>query len=45
MLIVDVIVWFVDDNDNVLVINYFNKENEIIVVFLEKMVGFIVVVI
>lgn len=45
MLIVDVIVWFVDDNDNVLVINYFNKENEIIVVFLEKMVGFMVVVI
>lgn len=42
---VDVIVWFVDDNDNVLVINYFNKENEIIVVFLEKMVGFMVVVI
>lgn len=45
MLIVDVIVWFVDDNDNVLVINYFNKENEIIVVFLEKMGGFMVVVI
>lgn len=45
MLIVDVIVWFVDDNDNVLVINYFNKKNEIIVVFLEKMVGFMVVVI
>lgn len=45
MLIVDVMVWFVDDNDNVLVINYFNKENEIIVVFLEKMVGFMVVVI
>lgn len=45
MLIVDVIVWFVDDNDNVLVINYFNKENEIIVVFLEKMVGFMIVVI
>lgn len=45
MLIVDVIVWFVDDNDNVLVINNFNKENEIIVVFLEKMVGFMVVVI